>query len=157
MVRVLVTGMSGVGKSSVLRCLGERGYSVVDTDYGDWKTASGLWDEVLVGALLGESSELVVSGTVENQGRFYGRFDHVVLLSAPAEVILERVRVRTSNAYGSTQEDQREILHNLDSVEPVLRATATLELDATRPLLEIVDAIESLLRNRDDPPKAPGI
>lgn len=110
-----------------------------------------------MGALLGESSELVVSGTVENQGRFYDRFDHVVLLSAPAEVILERVRVRTSNAYGSTQEDRTEILHNLDSFEPVLRATATLELDATRPLVEIADAIESLLRNRDDPAKAPGI
>jgi hypothetical protein len=30
---------------------------------------------------------VVVSGTVENQGRFYDRFEHVVLLSAPVQVL----------------------------------------------------------------------
>lgn len=40
MVRLLITGMSGVGKSSVLEQLGERGYPVIDTDYGPWTTES---------------------------------------------------------------------------------------------------------------------
>jgi hypothetical protein len=30
-----------------------------------------------------------VSGTVSNQGRLYDRFDAVVLLSAPADVLLQ--------------------------------------------------------------------
>jgi RNase adaptor protein for sRNA GlmZ degradation len=33
---ILVTGMSGTGKSSVLRRLEQRGYRVVDTDHGRW-------------------------------------------------------------------------------------------------------------------------
>ena len=46
MARVLITGMSGAGKSSVLQELARRGYRVVDTDYGDYhETADGerLW------------------------------------------------------------------------------------------------------------------
>jgi dephospho-CoA kinase len=35
-VRVLVTGMSGTGKSSALVELEKRGYRVVDTDSRDW-------------------------------------------------------------------------------------------------------------------------
>jgi hypothetical protein len=37
---------------------------------------------------------------VANQGRFYDRFDAVVLLSAPADVILERIEARTTNTFG---------------------------------------------------------
>lgn len=36
MAVVLVTGMSGVGKSTALIELARRGRRVVDTDYGDW-------------------------------------------------------------------------------------------------------------------------
>jgi dephospho-CoA kinase len=35
--KVLVTGMSGTGKSSALVELGRRGYRVVDTDGPGWK------------------------------------------------------------------------------------------------------------------------
>jgi predicted ATPase len=37
MSRVLVTGMSGTGKSSALAELGRRGYRVVDTDDPGWR------------------------------------------------------------------------------------------------------------------------
>jgi dephospho-CoA kinase len=36
MSKVLVTGMSGTGKSTALRLLGLRGHRVVDTDTGQW-------------------------------------------------------------------------------------------------------------------------
>ena len=114
---VLVTGMSGTGKSTALVELARRGHRVVDTDYGGWTedvpSSDGeterLWCEDRIDALLGEHDDgvLFVSGCVSNQGKFYPRFDAVVLLSAPADVILGRVAVRETNDYGKTDAPAR--------------------------------------------------
>jgi dephospho-CoA kinase len=146
MARVLVTGMSGVGKTTVLEELGRRGYLTVDTDYDGWVLADGTWDEVRMGRLLGEQPDVVVSGTVENQGRFYDRFEQVVLISAPIEVLIERVSRRANNRYGSTAEQQAEIAEYVETVEPLLRAGATVELDGRKPVEELADLIEGLQR-----------
>ncbi|MCW3157766.1 hypothetical protein [Micropruina sonneratiae] len=60
-------------------------------------------------ALLDAHAELVVSGTAENQGRFY------------------------------------EIAGYHETVEPLLRRGATLELDARRPVGDLADAVEAML------------
>ena len=45
MARVLVTGMSGAGKTTVLDELRRRGHMTVDTDYDGWELPHGTWDE----------------------------------------------------------------------------------------------------------------
>jgi shikimate kinase len=87
---------------------------------------------------------VIVSGTVDNQGRFYARFDHVVLLSAPLPVLIERVTHRTDNPYGRSPEQRAEIARYVATVEPRLRRTATVELDGQRPVVELADAVEDL-------------
>jgi dephospho-CoA kinase len=146
MSRILITGMSGVGKSSVVNELRARGHRVVDTDYDGWTRTDGTWDEPRMDDLLDGHLDLVVAGTVENQGRYYPRFDQVVLLSAPLETILDRVQSRTNNPYGATETQQAEIANYVKSVEPLLRRGATIEIDAQRPLVEIADLVETLLR-----------
>jgi len=141
-----VTGMSGTGKSTALAELGRLGFRVVDTDsptWSEWAQDEWLWREDRMAELLAAHHErpLFVSGCMSNQGRFYDRFDAVVLLSAPAEVILERIERRTTNDYGKTPAERELVLHHLASVEPRLRATCTHELDASRPLEEVVDAL----------------
>ena len=71
--------------------------------------------------------------------------EHVVLLSAPLEVLLERTRSRTTNPYGKSQEHQDEIRWAVLEVEPLLRRGATLELDGRRPVAELADVVEGLL------------
>ena len=142
MARVLVTGMSGTGKSTLLDELRSREHLTVDTDYDSWVLADGTWDEPRMQQLLADSLDVVVSGTVENQGRFYDRFEHVVLLSAPLPVLVERVRARLNNPYGASAGQRAEIAHYLDTVAPLLRRGATLELDARRPVSELADVVE---------------
>jgi len=95
--------------------------------------------------LLAEHSDLIVSGTVENQGRFYDRFNHVVLLSAPLQVLIDRVRLRTNNPYGKSVQQKCEIARYIETVEPLLRKVSTLELDSQRPVSELADAVERLM------------
>jgi hypothetical protein len=78
---------------------------------------------------------------VANQGRFYGSFDAVVLLSAPASVILSRIATRTTNDFGKASGERARILADLESTEPLLRATCTHEIDATRPVDDVVEAL----------------
>src|SRR4029077_9205027 len=103
--------MSGTGKSAALAELARRGHRVVDTDYGGYSEQvpsddpghrEQLWREERIAGLLDERDDrvLFVSGCVANQGRFYPRFDAVVLLTAPADVILERVEARETNSFG---------------------------------------------------------
>jgi dephospho-CoA kinase len=87
---------------------------------------------------------LFISGCAENQGTFYPRFDAVVLLSAPADVILERVGERESNDFGKTDAERDLILHDLATVEPLLRAGATAEIDTRAPLDDVVAALERI-------------
>jgi dephospho-CoA kinase len=155
---VLVTGMSGTGKTSALDELEQRGYRVVETDLPEWSEwipprddAEGewLWREDRIAQLLtpDDGPLLYVSGCVANQGKFYDRFDAVVLLSAPAEVILDRIEVRTRNDYGKSREERELVLEHLGWVDPLLRATCTHELDASRPLDQVVDALIAIGRD----------
>ena len=78
MRRVLVTGMSGTGKSAALLELRKRGFQAVDTDepgWTEWSDEDGgyVWHDDRIAELLADEDgpTLYVSGTVSNQRRFY--------------------------------------------------------------------------------------
>ena len=143
--RILITGMSGAGKSTLLRTLAERGYLTVDTDYDGWTLADGRWDAARMSSLLSREADVVVAGTVDNQGDFYDCFDRVVLLSAPLDILIERVSSRTTNPYGRTVAEQAEIAHYVQTVEPLLRKTAAVELDGQASVSDLAGAVEELI------------
>ena len=154
---VLITGMSGTGKSTVLRELAQRGYRVVDADRSEWSVevpladGSGiqqLWREDAMSALLAEDAPtgLFVAGCVSNQGSFYDRFDAVVLLSVPRKILLRRLATRLTNPFGKTAAERQRIIGDLETVEPLLRATATIEIDTTIPITEVADRLQALYR-----------
>lgn len=147
MARVLVTGMSAAGKSTLLQRLAARGYDTVDTDDDGWTLPEGLWDSSRMSALLAERETVCVSGTADNQGDFYDRFDHVVLLSAPLDVLLHRLRTRTNNPYGKASAHVADVRRYVRDVEPLLRRGASTELDGRRPVDELADAVEAMLRD----------
>jgi hypothetical protein len=87
---------------------------------------------------------LFIAGCTTNQGKFYPQFDHIALLSAPADVLLARIAARTGNPYGKQPAERAQILRGLAEVEPLLRATATIEIDVTAPLSQVVQHLENL-------------
>ena len=147
MARVLLTGMSGAGKSTLLAAVARRGYTTIDTDYDGWELPGALWDEPRMSELLAEHATIAVSGTAQNQGRFYDRFEHVIYLVVPLETLLDRVRTRTNNPYGKTAEHQADITRYVAEVEPLIRRTATLELDGLLTISVLADRVENCLRS----------
>jgi hypothetical protein len=127
-------------------------FTTVDTDYGPWTHVvedEPLWREPLIEELLAQPRDtpLFVQGTVANQGRFYHRFDAVVLLTAPVEVIFDRLDTRTTNAFGKTPAQREQIARDIAQVQPLLREGATHEIDTTQPLSEVVDTLISIAQN----------
>jgi RNase adaptor protein for sRNA GlmZ degradation len=141
--RVLLTGMSGTGKSSVIRELGALGHKAVDTDDGWCEQLPGgrqRWREDAIARLLDteDTDVLFIAGCEENQVRFHSRFDLIILLSAPAPAMIERLGARTGNPYGKAPGGMDRILGDLAAVEPLLRKAADHEIWTTIPLAEVV-------------------
>ncbi len=157
MTRVLLTGMSGVGKSAVITELVQRGYTAIDADspdYSEWVSVDGnptgaregkdwLWREDTIRTLLAsENTEvLFVSGCAANMGQFFQQFDHIILLSTPVEVMLNRLHMRRNNLYGKRPEEIVQILSNLETIEPLLRNAASHEIDTSKALGEVIAEI----------------
>ncbi len=147
--RVLLTGMSGTGKSSVIQALSARGFKAVDTDDGwcePWPDGRQRWREDAIGQLLDaeDADVLFVAGCEQNQVRFHPRFDLIILLSAPAEVLAERLASRTTNSFGRAPGELALVLDDLQAVEPLLRKAATHEIRTTVPLGEVVAEVLQL-------------
>lgn len=153
--RILLTGMSGTGKSSVIAALRERGISALDMDEPGWSALDErghqLWYEERLQRWLDEHTgqALVVSGCAENQQRFYPQFDHIVLLSAPAALIRRRLAERSNNPYGKQPAELAEVMANLVEIEPLLRRCATHEIVTTKPLTDVVAEVLALLEDGD--------
>jgi shikimate kinase len=144
--RVLLTGMSGTGKSSVIQALVARGYQAIDADDG-WceplPDGRQRWREDAIGRLLDtqDAEVLFVAGCEENQVRFHPRFDLIILLSAPAEVLAGRLASRTNNPFGQEPGELERVLADLRAVEPRLRSAADHGIRTTMPLNDVVTEV----------------
>jgi len=168
MRRILLTGMSGTGKSTVISELAASGYNAVDADsdeYSEWVKViddSGVpgspvepnrdwvWREDRIQELLSteDADVLFLGGCAANMGKFLPQFDHVVLLSAPAEVIVERLGTRTNNPYGKHPDEVARVLSLVETVEPLLRRVAEHEIDTSASLDDVVATVLRLAQSQ---------
>jgi broad-specificity NMP kinase len=148
-VTSLITGMSAVGKSTVVAELSARSHRAVDLDTPEWSQLAADdsefadpavetpmdwgWREDKVRALLSTAGEgpLFVAGTSTHQGRLYPLLDHVVLLSIPVAVARARLAERSTNDYGKDPAELARELELRATVEPLLRGSACLEIDTS--------------------------
>jgi dephospho-CoA kinase len=168
MERILLTGMSGVGKSTVISHLAAQGYKAIDLDDPSWSewvdSTDGegpsplhpgkdwAWREDRLQDLLAteDVDVLFVSGCAPNLGKFHEQFDSIVLLSASAAVMVERLADRETNSYGKGPEEVARSLHFKETIEPRLRSIAHLEVDTSASLDEVVAAVLELAPGRSD-------
>ena len=150
MIRVLITGMSGTGKSTLIGELAKRGHRVLDADNPDLAISepreNGEWgwrvDRVRELLFADTGSDLLfLSGCSEEQVALYSHFDHIVLLSAPSDVIADRLATRATNSYGKDRAELARVMGYIETVEPLLRASADLEIVTTKPPEAVADEV----------------
>jgi shikimate kinase len=164
--RILLTGMSGTGKSTIISELAARGYKAVDADcdeFSEWVEFNGdsdpfgppvevdrdwVWREDRIQDLLSNEATdvLFLGGCAENMRTFLPQFDHVILLRAPADVIVERLRTRTNNPYGKHPDEMARVLGLVETVEPLLRSVAGHEIDTSACLEDVVETVLRLVQ-----------
>ena len=71
-----------------------------------------------------------------------------VLLTAPAPVLVERLRTRTGNPYGRAGPELAQVLADVAEVEPLLRRSADLVVTTTEPVAQLADRLIGALRSR---------
>lgn len=146
MTAVLITGLSGVGKSSVLEPLRERGWRVVDAD------EDGLVDEhpdrtdlrlAELDAILRHPHDgrpLAVAAAGEGQQELYPLVDHVVALTAPWPVLEERLASRNTNPFGQDPVERERVRTDLETFGPLILRGADLVIDTSEETVEQVAA-----------------
>lgn len=161
----LITGVAGTGKSSAAKELRRRGFAAYDTEEGFSfyidkrtgercaypKTPSPEWyqhhervfDEKVLDNLLKKHARepLFISTITANQSRYYPDFTKIFLLSAPDELLIQRLGSRTGNYFGRHPLDLHRVISRHQAFDDELKAAGAIEIDATKPIDEMVDQI----------------
>ena len=149
MKRVLITGMSGTGKSSLLHELAARGYRTVDTDYGDYfQVVDGerLWREDRISALLSSAPD-------ELPGALFARARPATRSSSTPASTTSCCSAHRPRSWPDGWPREPPTLtgrippslprhsSTKQTVEPLLRASATLEVVTTVPVTRVADIV----------------
>lgn len=165
-MRVLITGTSGTGKSTIAAALRNRGHQAIETDYEhyiaywehvttgqrvlmpepiptDWfATHHWKWDADTLGAVLERFEGTVfVCGDSRNKADAFELFDKMFVLRLDDAALIERLTRRTNNPYGKAPEEREwAVADNAATVDQLVRAGATV-IDAALPVDNLVDNI----------------
>jgi hypothetical protein len=169
MSAVLITGMSGAGKSTIAEVLARRGLASIDSD-GDPLLARSVdrdgnvvedlsvpdfawlaghsweWDPARLDELIRTAgpATLYVCGGADNQLELADRFTQVFFLELDEPTMLARLDAPSrDNDWGRIGDTREYLRRKLPKVQDRLRAFGAILIDATRPLDEVVDAILS--------------
>src|SRR5690625_183814 len=153
MQKVLLTGMSGVGKSTILNQLKVEGFLTVDLDNSGWinydvKEEDYLMDttKIIDFITLHEKEVVFLAGTTINQIHIYPYLDFVISLTAPLEVMKERIQNRENNPFGKTEDEWSKIVSDKVTFEEQIFKSSDYVILRDKPLQDVLKEIYEACR-----------
>jgi gluconate kinase len=169
MSAVLITGLSGAGKSTIAGVLARRGLTSIDADEDpllarsvdyngnvvedesvpdfawlarhSWAWDPARLDEVIAAA---GPATLYVCGGADNQHELAGRFTQVFLLEIDEPTMLARLDARRDyHDWGRIGDTREYLCRKLPTLQARLRESGAIPIDARQPLDQVVDALLS--------------
>jgi len=165
MAKVFIAGSGGVGKSTIITRLQERGFTAYDTDdipgvtrlenlagkpvrwpkgHVDWNKYRWNWQRRAIEQLLASNETVFLGAHPSNWADFIGNFDAFIVLSVDADTHEHRLRTRNTHTYGQGEQNIREQIYaQVEELAAFIAAGATQVLN-DRPIDEVVDEILSI-------------
>lgn len=152
MVKVLLTGMSGVGKSTILDYLNREGHLTIDLDYDGWIFFDDTIDDYVMDSSrildfikLNDDKNIFIAGTTINQKEIYPYLEFVIALTAPLEVMKERLQNRENNPFGKSEGDWSKVVDDKMHFEPRIIQSSDLTISTDKPVHDVIKEIYSLI------------
>lgn len=163
-MKIYITGVSGVGKTSLAQALSAHGINAIDIDeISHWENKTtketvgwepGLSDEWLnahdwvcdlnkLKEIINKEENSVALGHAANQDEYIGLFDKKFVLECSPETIERRLKERTNNDFGKHPDDLARILEWNKSFTSWMVAKGASVLDGEKPLDILVSEVAS--------------
>jgi dephospho-CoA kinase len=169
-MKVLITGWSGSGKSTVCQELVAQGYVAVDGDdvagLSEWvrkdtgqkvgrsqpkdyshETYNWDWDEEVLRRTLSRPGLLFLCGNANNALRFYDLFDKVFMLDVAETEQRRRMMVRTEHDYGKDLSVQNMVIEQQREFVNIAQAHGAVVVDAMPSPQRIIASILGSIRD----------
>lgn len=152
-MKILITGVSGTGKSTIAKALKERGINAID--FADipnlcyWRdkttkerveyitsedadllnSRERVCDIDKMNEILNQYEDLIMTGVASNnQDEYFGLFDKVLLLQCNPETFVHRLKTRAS-VFGKTQTEQNFIVEWQKWFDPKLISQGAIPIN----------------------------
>jgi dephospho-CoA kinase len=155
MKKFYITGISGTGKSTIVRKLKENDIFAIDIDEGLCKwinksektvahwhpgTSGDFFDthdyicdqEKLFSIIENKKGPVVVVGLADNQSDFLDKFDKVFLFQCDPKILFKRIKKRTDNDFGKYKEEQDMILSWYKDFEKEMLDRGAIPIDTSK-------------------------
>lgn len=170
-MKVLITGIAGTGKSTIVKSLNERGIFSIDlhdvpglmfwqdkitkekVEYTpihshDWfDTVDRICDIEKLKEILSKHDNVVMAGTSgDNQTEYFPLFDKIILLQCNPEILIHRMKTRINKSgYGKTKAEQEDNIEWQKEFDPFVLSNGAVSVNTEGDLNDVVDQIVKVI------------
>ncbi len=176
MRKFYITGVSGVGKSTIIKELRKKGFAAIDIDsvpglchwqhkltskegvykYGigrDWLEAHNyICDPSKLKKLIDKQKSVkgavVVAGLASNQDDYLDLFDRIFLLHCDKKLFLHRLSTRKGNEFARDKSGQEHVLSWYKKFESDMRKRGVISINTKNPINVVVGKITNKIRSK---------
>ncbi len=172
MTKILITGIAGTGKSTIVKALNEKGmvsidlHDVPDLMFWQDKTTkekvvytpihSHDWFDTVervcniekLKEILNEHENVIMAGTAgNNQTEYFPLFDKIILLRCSPETLIHRMETRVNKSgYGKTKAEQEDNIEWQKEFDPLVLSHGAIPVNTDGNLNDVIDEIVEVIK-----------
>lgn len=172
-MKILITGIAGTGKSTIVKALNEKGILSIDLhdvpDLFFWQdkdtkekveyspvVKKEWFDRVdricnieMLKKILDQNNNIIMAGTTSdsNQKEFLSFFDKIILLQCNSETLIHRLQTRNNKSgYGKTKAEQEDNTEWQKEFDPYILSIGAIAVNTETSIKNVVKKIIEIIK-----------